>query len=128
MRPEFLNRIDHIIIFNALKQEEIRKIVKLHLQLLEERLKEQGYTLDIDQKAVNLLAEQGFDPEYGARPVRRVIQEKVEDEIAEHILKGIFSEGDTIRIVRKGKDDLEFLPGNAVEEPEKQREKAVMEA
>ncbi|MDD5469417.1 MAG: ATP-dependent Clp protease ATP-binding subunit [Candidatus Peribacteraceae bacterium] len=128
MRPEFLNRIDHIIIFNALKQEEIRKIVKLHLQLLEERLKEQGYMLDIDQKAVNLLAEHGFDPEYGARPVRRVIQEQVEDEIAEHILKGIFSEGDVIRIVRKGKDKLEFLPGDAPAEPEKPREKAAMEA
>ena len=111
LRPEFLNRIDHTIVFNALHQEHIRKIVKLHLTRFEERLKQQGYTLDTDQNVIFFLAQEGFDPEYGARPVRRVIQERVEDEVAEHILKEIFQPGDTIRIVRKGKDKLEFLPG-----------------
>ncbi|HLD33070.1 MAG TPA: ATP-dependent Clp protease ATP-binding subunit [Candidatus Peribacteraceae bacterium] len=111
LRPEFLNRIDHTIVFNALHQEHIRKIVKLHLTRFEERLKQQGYTLDVDQNVIYFLAQEGFDPEYGARPVRRVIQERVEDEVAEHILKEIFQPGDTIRIVRKGKDKLEFLPG-----------------
>ncbi len=125
VRPEFLNRIDHIIVFNALKQEEIRKIVKLHLHMLEERLKERGYRLVVDQKVVNLLAQWGFDPEYGARPVRRVIQERVEDGIAEHILKGVFSEGDTIHVVRKGKEDLEFLPEDApVEEQQESPQEA----
>ena len=109
LRPEFLNRIDNIIIFNALGQESIRKIVRMHLDLLQKRLKDRDLTLDADPKAISLLAEKGFDPEYGARPVRRIIQEMVEDEIAEHIIKGIFSDGDTIRIVRKGKDKLEFL-------------------
>jgi ATP-dependent Clp protease ATP-binding subunit ClpC len=111
MRPEFLNRIDHIIVFNALAQDEIRKIVKLHLSELEHRMQERGYTLVVDQKVVNLLAEQGFDPEYGARPVRRVIQQQIEDGIAEHILKGIFSPGDVIQVIRKDKDKVEFLHG-----------------
>jgi len=113
LRPEFLNRVDNIIVFNALGQESIRKIVRLHLDMLEERLKKQGFSLDMEPKALSLLAKKGFDPEYGARPVRRVIQEMVEDEIAEHILKGIFNEGDTIHVVRKGEDQLEFLPGEA---------------
>jgi ATP-dependent Clp protease ATP-binding subunit ClpC len=112
LRPEFLNRVDHIIVFNALNQQHIRKIVSMHIDQLASRLKEQGYTLSLDAKVLNVLAAEGFDPEYGARPVRRVIQERLEAEIAEHILKGIFRKGDTIRVVCKGKDTLEFLPGN----------------
>jgi ATP-dependent Clp protease ATP-binding subunit ClpC len=124
LRPEFLNRVDHIIVFNALNQQHIRKIVRMHLGLLEKRLKEQGYALDIDPKAINLLAEEGFDPEYGARPVRRVIQERMEAEIAEHILKGIFRKGDTIHVTGKDKDKLEFLPadGRALPSPSEQEE------
>jgi len=125
LRPEFLNRVDHIIVFNALNQLHIRKIVHMHIDRLAARLKEQGYTLDIDAKAQNLLAEEGFDPEYGARPVRRVIQERLESEIAEHILKGIFRKGDTIHVVRKGKDGLDFLPSNGktpAAEPMKEEE------
>lgn len=112
LRPEFLNRIDHIIVFNALNQQHIRKIVKMQLDILTSRLKDQGYKLVVDPKAINTLASVGFDPEYGARPVRRVIQEKIEDEIAEHILKGIFQEGDIIRVVRKSDDKLELLHGD----------------
>ncbi|HVW66859.1 MAG TPA: ATP-dependent Clp protease ATP-binding subunit [Candidatus Peribacteraceae bacterium] len=115
LRPEFLNRIDHIIVFNALNQVHIRKIVKMHMEELKNRMKEQGYNLTIDQKAINVLATAGFDPEYGARPVRRVIQEKIEDEIAEHILKGVFHPGDTIKIVRKKDDQLDFLHGEPAE-------------
>ena len=122
LRPEFLNRIDHVIVFNALNQIHIRKIVKMHVDHLSERLREQGYELDVDPKVINVLAEEGFDPEYGARPVRRVIQERVEAEIAEHILKGIFHEGDTIKVVKTGKDDLEFLPGTASRSPVAQME------
>jgi ATP-dependent Clp protease ATP-binding subunit ClpC len=110
-RPEFLNRIDHIIVFDALSQDSIRKIVSIHIDMLAARLKEQGYSLEVDSKAVGILGTLGFDPEYGARPVRRTIQERVEDEIAEMILKGMYRQGDTIKIMGKGEDQLEFLHG-----------------
>jgi ATP-dependent Clp protease ATP-binding subunit ClpC len=116
-RPEFLNRIDHIVVFNALNQEHIQKIVKMHLDLLTERLKAQGLALKPDPKAIAVLAKLGFDPEYGARPVRRVIQEKVEDEIAEAMLKGIFHAGDTILLLKKDEDSVTLLPETA-EKPE----------
>ena len=113
MRPEFLNRIDHIIVFNALNQQHIRKIVRHNLEKLRIRLKAQGYELVIEPKAIVILAEAGFDPAYGARPVRRVIQERIEDEIAEHILKGIFSPGDTIKIVGKKGDKIDLMGNQA---------------
>jgi ATP-dependent Clp protease ATP-binding subunit ClpC len=126
LRPEFLNRIDHMIVFNALNQQHIRKIVRMHVEQLANRLKTQGYVLSIDQKAVNLLAEEGFDPEYGARPVRRVIQDRVESEIAEHILKGIFEPGDIIQVTKKGDNELEFQRGDKVEEAVEEEETAAM--
>ncbi|MCA9370947.1 MAG: ATP-dependent Clp protease ATP-binding subunit, partial [Candidatus Peregrinibacteria bacterium] len=128
LRPEFINRIDHIIVFNALDQHSIRKIVKIHLDNLEARLKNKGFSIEVDQKAVHLLGELGFDPEYGARPVRRVIQERIEDEIAEHILKGIFEEGDTIRIVAKGKDRFDFLHGDQTKAKKEPKMEEINEA
>ncbi len=122
LRPEFLNRIDHIIVFNALTQESICKIVDLHLNELAMRIAKQGFSLDVDKKAVALLGKLGFDPEYGARPVRRVIQHRIEDEIAEHILKGVFQPGDTIHVTQKGDDGFAFLP--ATKEKPKTRTKA----
>ena len=113
LRPEFLNRIDSISIFNALSQEDICKIVKIHVGYLQDRLKEQKFKIDVDNKALGVLAKKGFDPEYGARPVRRVIQEMLEDEIAEHILKGIFNEGDTIKVVGKGEEGIDLLPATS---------------
>ena len=109
MRPEFLNRLDHIIVFNALHQKHICKIVDLQLQKLAGRLKEQDYKLNVHRNVVDLLAKEGFDPEYGARPVRRIVQEKIEDGIAENILNGVFKKGDMINVVlSNGK--IEFLP------------------
>jgi len=110
-RPEFLNRIDHIVVFNALSHDSIRKIVSLHTDRLAERLAVQGYTLDISKEALDVIATIGFDPEYGARPIRRVLQDKIEDEVAECILKGMFHKGDTIRVVAKGKDAVTLLHG-----------------
>ncbi len=113
MRPEFLNRLDHVIVFNPLNQKHIRKIVDLHLDMLADRLKERGYKISVDKKVVNLLAEKGFDPDFGARPVRRVVQEKIEDGIAEHILKEVFKKGDTIKVVMRGEEKVEFMPSGA---------------
>jgi ATP-dependent Clp protease ATP-binding subunit ClpC len=124
MRPEFLNRIDHIIVFNALTQIHIQKIVKIHLEDLKTRLKAQGYQLKVSAKAVSQLAIHGFDPEYGARPVRRVIQERLEDEIAEQILKGMFAPGDTIAVDVGEGDRLTFNRAeNAVLAEEEESEK-----
>ena len=126
MRPEFLNRLDHIIVFNALHQKHICKIVGLQLQKLTDRLKEQGYKLNVHKAVVDLLAQEGFDSEYGARPVRRVVQEKIEDGIAEHILKGIFAKNDTINVGLQGENKIEFLPSEKKKARKKkpQQEKA----
>ncbi len=123
-RPEFLNRIDQVIIFNALSQDSIRKIVQIHLSQLGLRLKEQGYGLETDPKAVSVLAKLGFDPEYGARPIRRAIQEHLEDEIAESILKGMFKKGDVIRVVGKENDKLMLMHGTqAIEHKPQEKER-----
>ena len=122
MRPEFLNRLDHIIVFNALHQKHIRRIVELHLSKLTKRLKEQGYKLNVANDVVNLLAQKGFDPEYGARPVRRVVQERIEDGIAEHILKGVFRKGDTINVLLKSEDKIEFMPSPETKKLVKKKE------
>lgn len=108
-RPEFLNRIDQTIVFNALSQDIIRKIVQMHLQQLASRLKERGYTLIADTKAISNLGALGFDPEYGARPVRRAVQEHVEDQLAESMLKGMFHKGDVIKLVGKEKNEIHLM-------------------
>lgn len=126
MRPEFLNRIDHVIVFNALNQQLIRRIVRMHVDELAERLKSQGYELELDQKVINLLGEEGFDPEYGARPVRRLIQERLEAEIAEHILKDIFRKGDVIKVTAKGKE-LSFMRGEKTKATSRKLDKAEKE-
>ncbi len=123
-RPEFLNRIDQVIIFNALSQDSIRRIVGIHVDQLASRLKEQGYGLTVNEAATGVLATLGFDPEYGARPVRRTIQEHLEDEIAESILKGMFKKGDTINIVAKN-DKIVLLHDTEVATPKKKEKKAL---
>ena len=95
-RPEFLNRVDEIIIFNRLKKEHIRAIVDIQLATLKERLAGKHITLELSERAKDLLSEQGYDPVYGARPLKRVIQRYVQDPIALKILKGEFRERDTI--------------------------------
>jgi ATP-dependent Clp protease ATP-binding subunit ClpC len=124
-RPEFLNRIDQTIVFNALSQDAIRKIVTLHVDQLEKRLKEQGYGIELDAKAIGNLGNLGFDPEYGARPVRRTIQERLEDPIAESILKGIYRKGDTICVIGKDKNELEFVHPAETPKSNKSADKAM---
>jgi ATP-dependent Clp protease ATP-binding subunit ClpC len=110
VRPEFLNRLDHVIVFNPLHQKHIQKIVDLHIGMLETRIKEQGYNLKVSKDVLEHLSKLGFDPEYGARPVRRVVQNHIEDGIAENIISGVFKKGDTINVVMQGKDKIEFMP------------------
>jgi ATP-dependent Clp protease ATP-binding subunit ClpC len=100
-RPEFLNRLDDIIIFHQLTKTEIREIVDIMLQDLTTRLNAQSMTLTIPDEVKDELAKEGYSPSYGARPLRRVIQRKIEDELSEQILLGRFKEGDSIIAVLK---------------------------
>jgi ATP-dependent Clp protease ATP-binding subunit ClpB len=95
-RPEFLNRIDEIIIFHALHKSQLREIVKLQIQRLEERLAEQKLSLKMSEASLDFLAEIGYDPVYGARPLKRAVQRYLETAIAKAILRGEFKGGDTI--------------------------------
>jgi len=99
-RPEFLNRVDEVIIFNSLGREEIKKIVDIQLKLLEKRLAERNIHFKITDTAKEELAAQGFDPVYGARPLKRLIQKRIANVLSNRILKGEFSDGDTVRIDR----------------------------
>lgn len=101
-RPEFINRIDKIIVFRPLNQEAIRKIVDLQIKQLANRLNSQQISLEISPGAVDWIATQGFDPESGARPVRRVIQNNIEDGLAEGILRGKFGKKSMIKIEKRG--------------------------
>lgn len=95
-RPEFLNRIDEIIIFHGLQKSELRQIVKLQVARLEKRLSERKISLKISEAAIDFIAELGYDPVYGARPLKRTIQRELETQIAKSILRGQFNDGDTI--------------------------------
>ncbi|MEO0614958.1 MAG: ATP-dependent chaperone ClpB [Pseudomonadota bacterium] len=97
-RPEFINRIDDAVVFHALGREHIRKIVGIQLEDLRRRLAERELVLDISDAALERLADAGFDPVYGARPLKRAIQVEVENPLAERILRGDFAPGDTIAI------------------------------
>jgi len=95
-RPEFLNRVDEFIIFHSLKKSELRNIVKIQVKRLEERLSDRKMALRISDSALDFLADVGYDPVYGARPLKRAIQRELETAIAKSILRGEFTDGDTI--------------------------------
>ena len=97
-RPEFLNRIDEIIVFNALTQDEIREIVKLMTAEIQERLSEQRISLNLTEAALGWLVREGYDPVYGARPLRRALQRYVENPLAKKILAGELKEGDAVTV------------------------------
>lgn len=97
-RPEFLNRVDEVIVFHPLQRTEIRKIVELQIDSLAKQMKEQGYELHVSDEAKTLLANEGYDPNYGARPLKRVIQNRLQNSLAQAILSGEFPEGSVIKV------------------------------
>jgi ATP-dependent Clp protease ATP-binding subunit ClpB len=101
-KPEFLNRIDEIIIFHGLGPEQIDVIVDIQLERLRRRLAERRIELDLDASARRLLARRGYDPVYGARPLKRAIQQLVENPLALDLLKGRFPEGTRVRAEADG--------------------------
>ena len=117
-RPEFLNRIDEIIVFRQLTEDNIRQIARRMLDVTGARMAQQGITLAADDDAVTELARDGFDPQYGARPLRRAIQSMVEDAVAEKMLEGQLKSGDTAHVrLRDGKVVIESEAAHAAEAP-----------
>ncbi len=113
-KPEFLNRIDAIIVFHSLKQEEVRQIVDLMLARVRTQLTEQQVELIVPDDTKDFLVTKGFDPQFGARPLRRTIQNMVEDPLAEGLLQGKFKPGDVVEAV--------VIDGALVLEPRRQLE------
>ncbi len=106
-RPEFLNRIDDTIVFRPLSKEDLKKIVALEIKYVTERLKDKGIEVILTAEALDFLIEKGYDPMYGARPLKRTIQRYIEDTLSEEIIAGRFKQGSKITVVRRG-DTLEF--------------------
>jgi ATP-dependent Clp protease ATP-binding subunit ClpB len=97
-KPEFLNRVDEIIVFHRLAQEHLARIIDLQLQRVEERLADRDIFLVVDEDARRYLAGKGFDPAYGARPLKRLIQREIENPLAVKLLDGTFLAGDKVEV------------------------------
>jgi ATP-dependent Clp protease ATP-binding subunit ClpB len=113
-KPEFLNRVDDVVVFHPLAVEHIKRIVDIQLDELRRRLAERDMTLVLDDAARQRLADAGYDPVYGARPLKRAIQQQVENPLAQLILAGDFGPGDTIEVAA-GSEELEFRKGPPAE-------------
>ena len=108
-RPEFLNRIDEIVHFHTLDRAALEKIIEIQIGLLRRRLAERGIEIELDPEARAFLAEAGYDPAFGARPLKRAVQKHVQDALAMAVLQGKVRQGDRVRVVRQ-EDGLDFLP------------------
>jgi len=121
-RPEFLNRLDELIIFNPLTHDDLKRIVHIQLEGVEQRLAERGITLELDETSIEFLITHGFNEDYGARPLRRAIERFIEDPLAEQILRAEFEESSVLSVkAAADNESLEFEPRgtNAPPEPEK---------
>jgi ATP-dependent Clp protease ATP-binding subunit ClpB len=107
-RPEFLNRVDDIVVFQPLSKEQLRLIVDLQLERVKALLADRRITLEITEAAEDVIAQEGFDPAFGARPLKRAIQRMVQNPLAMRILEGDFDDGDHIRIDRAADGGLVF--------------------
>jgi ATP-dependent Clp protease ATP-binding subunit ClpC len=108
--PELLNRIDETIIFRPLNRDDVLLIVDILLREVSERLQKKGFTLRLSESGRAFLADKGFDPAFGARPLKRAVQKYLEDPLAEEILKGTFDKSKHILVDKKDDDNLKFIP------------------
>ena len=106
-RPEFINRIDETVVFHPLGRAQIRAITSIQVDYLKARLQDRDMDLELTESALDFLGEAGFDPVYGARPLKRAIQQKIENQLAQAILSAHFQPGDVILVDKKG-DELVF--------------------
>ena len=108
-KPEFLNRLDDLIVFHMLEKTDLIEIVDLEISKVFKRVKDKNISVELDQSAKELLIEEGYDPQYGARPMRRAVERFLEDPLAEHLLRGDMKEGDKVSITRReGEKSLKF--------------------
>jgi ATP-dependent Clp protease ATP-binding subunit ClpB len=112
-RPEFINRVDEVVVFHPLGREQIRTITSIQVEYLRQRLRDRDMDLELSEAALDMLGEAGFDPVYGARPLRRAIQNGIENRLAQEILSAHFQPGDTILVDKSG-DHLVFNKKEAV--------------
>jgi ATP-dependent Clp protease ATP-binding subunit ClpB len=108
-KPEFLNRIDDIVVFKQLAREQIAEIITIQLERLRNMLAERGVTIELDESAKDLLVSEGYDPVYGARPLKRAIQTMIQNPLAVKLLKGEIASGQTVRI-SAANGEMEFIP------------------
>jgi ATP-dependent Clp protease ATP-binding subunit ClpC len=112
LRPEFVNRIDEIIVFRALSKEQIVEIARLLLERTNRRLRAQDIEVEFTEEAVEFIAEEGFDPEFGARPLRRAIQRRVDNELSRMVLGGALNPGDKVVVgAEEGRLTFEVVEG-----------------
>ncbi|QDZ01508.1 ATP-dependent chaperone ClpB [Nitratireductor mangrovi] len=123
VKPEFYNRIDEIVLFHRLRRQDMGAIVSIQLARLEKLLADRKITLDLDDNAIQWLADKGYDPAYGARPLKRVMQKQLQDPLAEKILNGDVRDGQNV-VVTAGSDRLNFRARDGVAEPEPADDKA----
>jgi ATP-dependent Clp protease ATP-binding subunit ClpB len=107
-KPEFLNRVDEIVVFHRLSEQDIERIVGMQVDLLRGRLAERGLKLELTPSAQHWIAQTGYDPDFGARPLKRVLQREVADPIALELLKGTYQQGDTITVDTRPDGGLVF--------------------
>jgi ATP-dependent Clp protease ATP-binding subunit ClpC len=119
-RPEFINRIDETVVFHSLTKEELHSIVKLMATSVINRIRQQGIAVKITPAAIDVVASAGFDPEYGARPIRRALQSEIEDRLSEELLSGKITTNDVVTIgAKQGKITI------TTKQPDQEAEKAI---
>jgi len=123
-KPEFLNRLDDQIVFHMLGKPELEKIIELEIAAVLKRLAEKSITLELKETAKDFLIKEGYDPEYGARPMRRAVEKHLEDPLAELLLRGDIHEGDTLEVVRDPDEELKSLKFTATDHKDPGREEA----
>ena len=120
--PEFLNRIDDVVIFDSLEREDIHKIIDIELNYLFKRIKGLGFTMNVTEKAKDYIVEKGWDEQFGARPLKRAIQKYIEDPLAEEIIKTKLTEGDVISVdYKEGETELIIKVEKAKKEIQKSK-------
>ncbi len=117
-RPEFLNRVDDIIVFKQLNRDDLKLVIEIELKGVNNRLKDRGVNMEVSEEAKEYLIERGFNPEFGARPLRRIIERMIEDPLSEEILKGSFKEEKLLKVeIRDGHLYFNTTAGKDKEEP-----------